>query len=471
MKKTEAMMLQGASENKTYYQRFFEKLAEDFSRPGAKATSYEEHRNIESRVLQRLQNIYWMKNFTTATNTSVEEVITLSNYSIKRSDWDKKLNAHFNVTPGGFDAYSFTIYNTEFFGAFFQLLSSDNETAIAYYVGWCIVQVVSQLATKELIRYSYTNDYEAITGHEYLCSTMTLNYFGLPFYAGYMSGYMRPPLTISRAHKIFKNAKATFGTALERSDFKKFFAPLSRMSIGSETSIVELVRKRNEYVLNSMYMRFPDMKQSIWSNIPEATHARRITELNETLLDYIDVDLQAVYRLRKQHVQLLPIAFEAPFYDDDTIAAANYGALGSEMASGLATLIITIMNMSANDTFAKLGSNSSCLATSQLTSTAASHPMSEKNDLELLVRSTALRMTYYAYFAGDRDWRDYRLSGYTQLTDKKLLFIFWCILQCGKPDAKFKCNGPVEAFKSFGTAFGCSPGDPMHSGRDCVALI
>ncbi|XP_077534431.1 uncharacterized protein LOC144146350 [Haemaphysalis longicornis] len=35
MKKTEAM-LQEASENKTYYQRFFEKLAEDFSRPGAK---------------------------------------------------------------------------------------------------------------------------------------------------------------------------------------------------------------------------------------------------------------------------------------------------------------------------------------------------------------------------------------------------------------------------------------------------
>ncbi|KAH9377536.1 hypothetical protein HPB48_013047 [Haemaphysalis longicornis] len=421
-------------------------------------------------MLERLQNIYWMKNWTTATNVTVEEVITLSNNSIERYAWNEQLSAHFNTTSEGFRGYSFTIYNTEFFSAFFQVLLSDGEATLAYFMGWCIVQVVSQLATKDLIQHSYTSDYEATTGHEELCATITLSYMGLPFYAGYVRRYVQP-LTVSRAYSIFENTRAAFSAALEISKLKTLLPQLNALSIGGETSILELVREHNADALDSMYKQFPNMKESVWHNIPAATNARRAMEVNESLLDYLDDDLQPVYRQRKQYFELLPIAFETPFYDDDVIPAASYGALGSEMASGLAAHIFKLIILSGNDTSAMLDSKASCLTSSQTNSTAGSHALWDKKKFELLVRSTALRMTHHAYFTGDRIWRDYRLSGYTHLTDRQLLFIFSCLLQCGKPDAKFNCNGPVEAFRSFGTTFSCAPGDPMYSGRDCDVLI
>ncbi|KAH6934542.1 hypothetical protein HPB50_025246 [Hyalomma asiaticum] len=461
-------MLKGTAQ-RSYYADYYERMAQAFSRPGLQELPYSDMFALESSAISRLLPSYKVTKWMSVDNASLDEFASLTENVFPKSAWEDELRNLANMTMPEYNAeWTFSVYNTEFFTAFFEFVATEGEQRASYYVGWCVVQLATQLVNQELVRVSYQTDKEVLEGHAQFCSTMADRYFGLAFYAGHMK-QQNPKAVIEAVYAMMRNIRDAFLASINSTLTKDLFSAIPILRPESDLSeALRIIKELEDGVLNAAYSQFPDMSADIWENIAAATIAARRSDMDVRMKENAgsgDVS-QIFFPENKTIFEFLPTAFEAPVFNTQALDATNYGALGSDIASAFADTLFTALLGADNETQSNFDARTSCFE-----SFLPPNASEEANVQELLKRVVSLRMLYVAFHApNDRPGTEMRLIGYPHITERQMLFIFWCLYQCHTPNAKYKCNVPVKVLRQFGAVFGCHRGNEMYTGVECPVL-
>ncbi|XP_077508777.1 uncharacterized protein LOC144120252 [Amblyomma americanum] len=440
------VMLQNTGQG-SYYADYYERLVQAFSRPDIKLSA------IESRVISTLLVPMRLPNWRSMTNASLDDVMALLQDALPRDLWEEELSTLCNKT-GERGSVQFTIFNVDFFSAFFSLVKSEGEHRMTYYVGWCVVLAASQMANNDLLRYSYQSDKEVQTGHVTFCYALSRHYMGLAFYADYINREIVSS-AMRGAASMIRNIRDVFRAKIKNPKTRALFLDIPLLNVESDPlDVLQLEKEFEEKSLAETYKHFPDMVDYAMENIARATAAARQTEVDIRMKGYRSGGFPCVFLFKPGGFELLPIAFEVPLYDDQALLCTNYGPLGSYVATAFTELLFEALIKEDSDTLMEFEIKSSCFYESL--QEAGNETLLDANNLELMKRAVAVRMLYSSFWPINRRKTPMRLSGHPLITEKQLLFIFWCISQCGTPNARDKCNVPLKAFRIFGVTFGCS---------------
>ncbi|KAK8780815.1 hypothetical protein V5799_017845 [Amblyomma americanum] len=432
-----------------------------------KPLSYAELSAIESRVISTLLVPMRLANWRSMTNASLDDVMALLQDALPRDLWEEELSTLCNKT-GECGSVQFTIFNVDFFSAFFSLVKSEGEHRMTYYVGWCVVLAASQMANHDLLRYSYQSDKEVQTGHVTFCYALSRHYMGLAFYADYINREIVSS-AMRGAASMIRNIRDVFRAKIKNPKTRALFLDIPLLNGESDPlDVLQLEKEFEEKSLAETYKHFPDMVDYAMENIARATAAARQTEVDIRMKGYTSGGFPRVFLLKPGGFELLPIAFEVPLYNDQALLCTNYGSLGSYVATAFTELLFEALIKEDSDTLMEFENKSSCFYESL--QAAGNETLLDANNLELVKRAVAVRMLYSSFWPINRRKTPMRLSGHPLITEKQLLFIFWCISQCGTPNARDKCNIPLKAFRIFGVTFGCLQGSQMYTGRECPVL-
>ncbi|KAH7945424.1 hypothetical protein HPB49_010827 [Dermacentor silvarum] len=429
-------MLKSADEGK--YRKYFNQMVEAFGGPDVRAEPFEALIELEETVVPRLQRFYEAPYWSSLDNASLDDVAEMTRPSVSQAAWVEQLRAHFGELP----AENFYVENREYFTAFFDLVAEVGESKMAYYVGWATVQIMALFSNAELISYYYLSMSDAESGHALFCTGLAHSYMGVAFYAGYVRdeiGWndMQGVIDIVRSIRYSYSE----GLHLASSPFGSLISSVPWLSGSARDQQDELTMgvvasAQSDDTLNSMYQEFPSMTDSVLDNIVSATAARRRTLVNTRMERFSANQSHRVLHLRSDQFEFLPTAFEVPLFHAGAPAAANYGALGSEIANAFSALLYQALRRSDNETWSAFAERASCMSDA----------------------------------ASPTDGSGPRLEDLQHLSDVQLLFVVWCYSQCGRLGARRLCNEPVAVFRAFGEAFSCSTGSPMNSRGDCTFL-
>ncbi|XP_070388932.1 endothelin-converting enzyme 2-like isoform X2 [Dermacentor albipictus] len=457
---------------RSYYADYYDRMVQAFARSGGQELPYAEMLTLESSAISQLFPFYAPVNSKSLDNASLDDIVALAGNVFPNHVWQQELRMLGNTTAMSvYNAeYTFRIHNAAFFAAFFEFTKKEGEERTAYYVGWCVVQVASQLANRDLVRFSYQSVKEVAPGHAKLCSTLAHNYYGLAFYARHMK-QQHTDGVIKGVSAMMHNIRASIRANINDTLGRPLLPAVPMLSADSHPDdALRILKELEDRTLNAAYSQFPDMSENVWENIAAATSATRRSDMEIMMkgnLGSDEVPRVIYYFNDKAGFEFLPMAFEAPVYSTQALDATNYGVLGSEIAAAFVDFLFAALLGADNETRADFEAKTLCFVES-----LPPNLTDATNARALLKRAVSLRIVYSAFHAPiDRQGTEMRLVGHLDITERQMLFIFWCLYQCSTPDAQYKCNVPVKTFRQFGAAFGCLRGSEMYSGQDCPVLV
>ncbi|KAL1422701.1 hypothetical protein MTO96_003784 [Rhipicephalus appendiculatus] len=354
--------------------------------------------------------------------------------------------------------YVITITNADFLKAFFQLVKSEGEPKMAYYIGWAMVQPASLLSNAELVNYFYLTEAEAITGHSQFCIYLCHIYIGLPFYAGYMRTLFTP-LINEDISALLNTVRASLKARLEEvaPGWNNLDAVLSAFN-GNNRGVLaplSLFVEAEQDHLDKLYGHFPDMTSSTIVNIELITRARRLTEASTEMARFHDNEGSRLYYFEGSGLRLLPSAFEFPVYHPQAPLSIKCSTLGGQITDALIQLLYEAAPSFGNFT----GYKQSC-AVNQ-------NGAAEPDALLFILRVTSMSMLYDLFVQMSEGAGRLPLYVHNVVADGQLFFIMWCYMHCGSPNAQAKCNAPLRVLGRFHRAFSCAGGTPMYPRPEC----
>ncbi|XP_050035205.1 uncharacterized protein [Dermacentor andersoni] len=447
------------SAGEDHYRIYFDSMVAAFGSAGTRAYSYRQLRVLEDKVVPALKAALTTPNWTILEDSSLNAMVNKTQNPFQSSEWDSSMRSSFNFSEGSVLLVS--VENVDFFNSFFALVKSESESVMAYYVGWVVAQALSLLTSSEIVtKYFVSDDALANREHALFCADIAHVYMGLAFYVGHLSREVT-----KRVMDDVQTIETTVQTALRRhlGSSPWFTAiPESMLKEAALVSSLRLLETPNATTLDDLYRLFPDMGDNVFDNVRLAAVARRLTVADTSMTELVSGG-RARFCSYPAHGQfeLLPAVLEKPFYELGDVAAVKYATLGGEVADAFSSAAFT----GTADRKLQLAFTlkSACFFGSQV---LLRHL--EPEHIELVRRVTSLRLILGALAeATEGRLQTARLAGYEDWTDVELLLVFWCFIQCGGLNGRRKCNGPLTIVDEFARAFGCKPGDPMYSGRNC----
>ncbi|KAH7951332.1 hypothetical protein HPB52_008005 [Rhipicephalus sanguineus] len=210
---------------------------------------------------------------------------------------------------------------------------------MAYYHGWTLVQAVSVIADASLANQFFIRDVDYRRANTLYCARTTHRYMVLAFYAG----YIRDGITQGMADdltSIVANVQEALKARLALSKWLAAMDVVNRANPVNST-MPAISEESDPTKLDNTYRIFPDMTESITTNLVQATYGRRHTTVDTRLifLSYCESE-RFLYVDRAGHLVLLPLMFELPFFAyGSSFQGVKYGVLGSEIADALTSLV------------------------------------------------------------------------------------------------------------------------------------
>ncbi|KAH7938443.1 hypothetical protein HPB49_023606 [Dermacentor silvarum] len=352
---------------------------------------------------------------------------------------------------------------------------------MAYYLGWATVQGLSLLTKPEVIRYYYSSHGEAARDHVLFCVALAHQYMGLTFYASYIRNEFTPEV-IDDVALLVRNVHASFRQGYAASPVWKGFVERSTQwraaneSSSSSGPPLSFVHDSREDVLNELFEHFPDMNSNVLDNAEGAVAARYATTVDTRMARSIwNRTIRFHYFVAKAaaspRFELMPVALEPLFYSAEALPAVKYGALGAEIADAIATLVFHDLREADNSTRTAVESQPLCLLDASVAGTRIVIPppgWPHMTRLQLAERAMSLDAAFRAFLDVTNGGHQTKLERYDWLSGNMMLFVFWCMAQCGASNGKHRCNDPLRLFRYFGQAFQCGVGTAMATVRDCV---
>ncbi|XP_075550183.1 uncharacterized protein LOC142583579 [Dermacentor variabilis] len=443
------------------YKQYYDAMVAAFQQDAAETPSYDELTELEKKIVPNLTAALSIPYSNPLENITSATVASLSFEVVTASEWEKLLGAAFNTSELG--PFTFTIEYYEFFEHFFRLVTSQSESAMAYYVGWAVAQALSLLASRQLTALYFMGDAWAGRGHMLFCADVAHRYVGVAL----VVEHLRHEVTEDVLTDVLSVESAVQATFRERLSGSTWASVVPKNELEDEwlEQSLEMVKVNEADTLGDMDQHFPDMGENVFENIRLATEHRRSVKGNTSAVHLVDTVNGRISTYDRGRFMLLPVALEMPFYGVDTIAAAKYAILGNEVAYALSSVILD--NVRTYDSRLQLTFTHklACFFNRQvLLSHIAPHQM------QLIKGVTSVRTVLRALVNSSGNGRPTRLHGYEALTDAQMLLIFWCIVHCGSRDGRRMCNGPLAVVQEFAEAFHCEHGAAMRSGRNCAVI-
>ncbi|XP_065311581.1 neprilysin-1-like isoform X2 [Dermacentor albipictus] len=479
----QAMLGGGGSDYKTYFGHML-RVFDQPEEPRGDVLTYDELIAMESHLVPALERAYAVVEGDFLENATLDEVIQLAGNTIPKSAWEVQFRENFEAAVyNGTASQRVTVDNVGFFTTFFDLLRSLGESHMAYYLGWTAVQGLSLLTKPEVIRYYYSSYGEAARDHVLLCVGLTHHYTGLTFYASYIRDEVTPEV-IDDVALLVRNVHASFRKGYAASPAWKDFVdrstqpPAANASSSPSGPPLSFAHDSREDALNELFEHYPDMNSTVLDNIEGAVAARRATTRDtRTARFFWNGTVRFHYFVAKpatavsQRFELMPVALEPLFYSLDAPPAVKYGALGADIADAIAGLVFDDLREADNSTRTAVESQPLCLLDASVAGTRSAVPppgWPHMTRLQLAERAMSLDAAFRAFLDVTDGGHQTRLDRHHPLSGKMMLFVFWCMVQCGASDGKHKCNDPLRLIRYFGEAFQCDVGTAMATVKDCV---
>ncbi|KAK8767977.1 hypothetical protein V5799_005242 [Amblyomma americanum] len=454
------LMLETNSEQ-NLYRRYFDAMVTTFQREGTVTPSYDQLMELEERIVPSLTDTLRSPDFSSMENIALETVVSLTSSSIPSSEWEEQLKATFNGSEG--TKFAFTINHPDFFERFFVLVASQNESVMAYYLGWSVAQALSLLANRQLISHFYLSDTLADREHKLFCVGVTVRYVG---FALYTEG-VRHEVNDEMLDDVLSVQSAVQKAFLERLQGSALsdVLPKTLLDDGWLKQSLELVRPADTEAPDKIDQDLPEMGDNIFENIRLVMEYRLSKEGNTSLGYFEDTGAAQISFMSHGRFVLLPLALQKSFFGVDALPAVKYAILGAQVADAFTSVVfrdVSAFNSRLQLTFTlKLV----CFFNRQMLLSQI-----EPRQMQFVKSVTSLRILLKALAKSTLNVRPARLRGYEALTDAQTLLIFWCIVHCGSRDGRRLCNDPVTVVDEFAQAFRCEQGAPMYSGRNCAIM-
>ncbi|KAK8761683.1 hypothetical protein V5799_027051 [Amblyomma americanum] len=460
------------------YKRYFRLMLSAFSQRNQSSAvlPYGDLLALEAEVVPGLQQAYTLDPVGFVENATLDDIVSLAGDAIPRSRWEDELRKLLKAADlDDSTEYSFTIDNVYFFEAFFKLCLKLGEPRMAYYVGWVAVQGWSLLTKPDMIRFYYPSYSEAADGHVLLCAVLAQEYMGLAFYANYIREQLSAE-DVGDVNALVRSVHESFRNGFRASMAWKDFTAKSMLSLEKNTSSpsaapLSFVSDAQEKPVDTLFYFFPDMSSNLLENAKGAAAARRATPADTRMVNYrSNSTVRFYYVTREERFELLPVALEPPFYSVQAPPAVKYGTLGAEIGDATAAVIFQKLRGADADTRDRVGSEALCVLNAQnpvAKALPASPHWSHISRWQLAERAMSLDAVLRAFLRATGGEQP-RLDGFESLKGEQILFIFWCMAQCGVADGKHKCNDPLKLFSFFARAFECKAGSTMSTITECI---
>ncbi|KAH7945958.1 hypothetical protein HPB49_017837 [Dermacentor silvarum] len=393
-------------------------------------------------------------------------VIDAAKNAIDHLTWDNVLQEHLNTTVDTVRVVLFE--NVEFFATFFQLVKELGEARMAYYHGWAIIQAVSVISDVNMAKLFFIRDADYRRGSALHCAATTHAYMGLAFYAGYIRDQVTQGMT-DELSSIVANIQETAQARLALSKWPDAVSVLKRANKAEITDASNWIFEKSDPAkLDDTYRLFPNMTNSICTNIALATQGRRRTPVDTRMARFLaNNSVRFLYIDHAGHVVLLPLMFEMPFFlPGPSFQGVKYGALGGQIADELTSFIFArIAELDTN--FSWTVADIPCVVDKYRLGNGSGHQI-DSGKLRFLRRATSIRFLYEAFkHLGFSKTAPLHLSRHAEMTEVQMFFFFWCLIQCGMDDAVTMCNEVLRGFDRFAAAFHCKNGSAMVSSQQC----
>ncbi|XP_070394226.1 neprilysin-1-like [Dermacentor albipictus] len=462
------IMLEERTGAKTAYEDYFHRMVRIFN-TDKEPLAYRDLLALESVAINSLNNSLALPMPTNIRNQSMRTVIDAAKNAIDRLTWDSVLQRHLNTTVDTARVVLFE--NVEFFAAFFQLVKELGEARMAYYHGWAVIQALSVIVDVDLAKLFFIRDADYRRGSTLNCASTTHGYMGLAFYAGYIRDQITQDMTDELSYMLANiQEKAQARLALSKwPDAMSVLKTVSKAdSIDASRWIFE---KSDPAKLDDAYRLFPDMTDSLYTNIVLATQGRRRTPVDTRMpLFMTHNNVRFLYVNPAGHVVLLPLMFEMPFFlHGPHFQGVKYGALGGQIADELWSLIFARI-AELDENFPWRAADIPCVAEKYQPGNGSGHQI-DSGKLLFLRRATSVRFLYEAFMhLGIQKTAPLPLISRAEMTDVQMFFFFWCLIQCDTDVAATMCNEVLRGFDRFAAAFHCEKGSAMASSQQCDLL-
>lgn len=374
--------------------------------------------------------------------------------------WMNAFQTYLGVPPNETSSTSYTRVNH--FIAFNNILTTVGELAMQRYVEWCLVQLISNLANRKVVRFLREAD---IVKHDIPmgCVRHTEARLGWALLAPAVEQIITRA-AFKDVASLFLHISLQFQIAAKDSSW---FLPDYNVAVIGKDSIAVLEYAK-EYLdtgdLDELYSRYPDMNASFTGNWLASARGQSESEssgLSTPLNFYVDLAEGPERAIRFSTTKGVPNFVFMPhvlmphLHDERHPTSVKYGILGSVVASALS--FVNVHKASAENRLNR--------STFQVQRHCLYKGTFDTEAIMALFSFTSL----WRAFSRSIDTSDVRLPKLEQINREQLFMYSWCYFRCGQAsrDGTHVCNQVLKNTMEFGEVFRCRLGSPMNPVFKC----
>lgn len=435
------------------YEHHFTVLRKDYGSAGKVPISYRDQLDIETILIPELENYLTKAELLVTDSEHVSDFTAL----VTTERWKNLIQTYYNTTK----PVKIIVANRNYFTALFNLSVTFHE-GVKLLMGWCMVQMISDIVHGPLILRSFESREKAISQRTMFCFDMTQKGMGYAF----NSKYVKQTYPIEVQNEIAKLLKIIRNSLNEVGFMNDLLPPLYANTTGT---VLELVEKSSQPRLGRSFEHYSDMTRSIilnWKYVADGFTNSNQDDVTQFPLERDGHILPYKTNPRSRDFTLMPYSATLPLYEKDVLFGLKLGGLGSQVAIALSEIIF--------QEFDTWDVNAKAMVQRQFRCLLANDERADTMNAfswQTIHRTLSVGVLLAAFRSEKPNNEPLEtLVEFMELSELQLALVFWCYWLCGEPRAEELCNVPLKHSEAFARAFDCSRNAWMSSDTSCAIL-